>query len=398
MDFQHTEEQRLLADSVGRLLERSYGFEARKAIVSSSDGFSAAVWRDLASMGLLSVPFAAEDGGFGGGAIDLVAPMQALGAALLVEPFASTLAPAGRLVALLGTSAQRAALVPRIVDGSAKLAFAHLETLLGRSLDAVATTATPVAGGGWRLAGEKRMVLHAPMADALVVTARIADGPGHDDGVGAFVVDARRSGVSMKTFRTVDDLRAADVAFRDVALEGDARLGDGRDARAAIEEAVDFAAALGCAEAVGALDSANQATLEYLKTRRQFGVPIGSFQALQHRMVDMTIHAEQARSITLLACAKVDAAARGEIDAAERARIVSAAKVLVGTACRHVGQEAIQLHGGMGMTVEMKISHTFKRLTMLAQQFGDVDHHLERFATADAAAASAAALQAKSAL
>jgi alkylation response protein AidB-like acyl-CoA dehydrogenase len=202
----------------------------------------------------------------------------------------------------------------------------------------------------------------------------------------------------MKTFRTVDDLRAADVAFRDVALDGDARLGDGRDARAAIEEAVDFAAALGCAEAVGALDSANQATLEYLKTRRQFGVPIGSFQALQHRMVDMTIHAEQARSITLLACAKVDAAARGEIDAAERARIVSAAKVLVGTACRHVGQEAIQLHGGMGMTVEMKISHTFKRLTMLAQQFGDVDHHLERFAMADAAAASAAALQAKSAL
>ncbi|MCO5101985.1 MAG: acyl-CoA dehydrogenase [Burkholderiaceae bacterium] len=382
MDFQYTEEQRLLADSVGRLLGRTYDFDARRAIVSSREGFSPSVWRELAAIGLLSVPFAAEDGGFGGGALDLVAPMQAFGAALLVEPFASTLAPAGRSIATLGTPAQRAAFVPRIVDGSAKLAFAHVETQLRHSLDGIATTAAPIEGG-WRLSGEKRMVLHAPMADALVVTARIADGPGFADEIGAFVVDAHRSGVAMKTFRTVDDLRAADVAFRDVALDADARLGDGdSDARAAIEEAIDFAAALGCAEAVGAIDYANEATLGYLKTRRQFGVPIGAFQALQHRMVDMTIHAEQARSIMLLACAKVDAAARGEIDAAERRRIVSAAKVLVGTACRHVGQESIQLHGAMGMTVETKIAHAFKRLTMLAQQFGDVDHHLERFARA----------------
>jgi len=382
MDFQHTEEQRLLADAASRLLERSYDFEARKAIVSSSDGFGAALWHDLASMGLLSLPFAAEDGGFGGGAIDLYAPMQVFGAALLVEPFASTVAPAGRLVATLGTREQRAAVVPRIIDGSMKLAFAHVETQLRHSLDGIATTASPV-DGGWRLYGQKRMVLHAPMADALVVTARIADGPGAAQEIGVFVVDARRSGVAMKTFRTVDDLRAADVSFHDVALDSGARLGaHPDDAGPAIEEAVDFAAALGCAEAVGAIDSANRATLEYLKTRRQFGVAIGSFQALQHRMVDMTIHAEQARSMALLACAKVDAAARGEIGAAERARIVSAAKVLIGTACRHVGQEAIQLHGGMGMTIEMKISHTFKRLTMLAQQFGDVDHHLERFARA----------------
>ncbi|MCD6681333.1 MAG: acyl-CoA dehydrogenase [Burkholderiaceae bacterium] len=382
MDFQHTEEQRLLADAVSRLLERSYDFEARKTIVSSSDGFSPSLWRDLASMGLLSLPFAADDGGFGGGAVDLFAPMQAFGAALLVEPFASTLAPAGRLVATLGTREQRAAVVPRIVDGSMKLAFAHVETQLRHSLDGIATTASPV-DGGWRLSGQKRMVLHAPMADALVVTARVADGPGAAEEVGVFVVDSHRTGVAMKTFRTVDDLRAADVWFHDVVLDADARLaGPADDARPAIEEAVDFAAALGCAEAVGAIDSANRATLEYLKTRRQFGVAIGSFQALQHRMVDMTIHAEQARSMALLACAKVDAAARGEIDGAERARIVSAAKVLVGTACRHVGQEAIQLHGGMGMTIEMKISHTFKRLTMLVQQFGDVDHHLDRFARA----------------
>ncbi len=381
MDFQHTEEQRLLADSVRRLLERSYDFEARRKIVASAEGYSASVWRDLASMGLLSLPFAVADGGFGGGAIDLVAPMQAFGAALLVEPLSSTLAPAGRLVATLGTDAQRSALVPRIAEGSMKLGFAHVETKLRYALDPVATTAVRV-GEGWRLSGEKRMVLHAPMADALVVTARIADGLGEGGGLGVFVVDAGLDGVSMKTFRTVDDLRAADVTFHAVALAGDARLGAGVDARAAIEEAIDFAAALGCAQAVGAIDSANEATLAYLKSRRQFGAPIGSFQALQHRMVDMTIHAEQARSMALLACAKVDAAARGEIDAAERVRVVSAAKVLVGTACRHVGQEAIQLHGGMGMTVEMKVSHSFKRLTMLAQEFGDVDHHLDRFAGA----------------
>ncbi|MBW7923133.1 MAG: acyl-CoA dehydrogenase family protein [Burkholderiaceae bacterium] len=392
MDFQHTEEQRMLADSVRRLLERRFDFEQRREIVSSASGGSEELWCELAAIGLLSVPFDAGYGGFGGGAIDLVASMEVLGEALLVEPVASTLAPAGRLVATLGSDAQRAALVPGIVDGSTKLAFAHLEAGSRHRLDAPATTATR-DGGRWRLSGEKRMVLHAPRADRLVVTACTSDGQ-----VAVFVVDPSAAGVERRTFRTVDDLRGADVAFHDVVLDDAARLQGAEDARSAIDEAIDFAAALGCAEAVGAIDSANQATLEYLKTRRQFGVPIGSFQALQHRMVDMTIHAEQARSITLLACARVDAAARGEIDAAERARVVSAAKVLVGTACRHVGQEAIQLHGGMGMTVEMKISHTFKRLTMLAQQFGDVDHHLERFAAADAAAESTAALQVKSAL
>lgn len=381
MDFQYTEEQRLLADSVRRLLERSYGFEQRKAIVSSPSGYGEAIWRDLASIGLLSVPFPTEHGGFGGGAIDLVAPMAAFGEALLVEPLSSTLAPAGRLVATLGSDAQRAALLPRIVDGSMKLAFAHLEPSANLAPEAVETTAVR-DGACWRLSGEKSVVVHAPMADRLLVTARVNGASGERDSLGVFVVDARAPGVEQKTFRTVDDLRAADLSFREVALDADARLAGSGDARAAIDEAIDFAAALGCAEALGAIDFANRATLEYLKTRKQFGVPIGSFQALQHRVVDMTIHAEQARSITLLACAKVDAAARGEIGADERTRVVSAAKVLVGTACRHVGQEAIQLHGGMGMTVEMKISHTFKRLTMLAAQFGDVDHHLARFARA----------------
>lgn len=379
MDFQYTEEQQLLADSVRRLLGKHYDFESRKGVVASPAGHSAEVWAGLAGLGLLALPFAERDGGFGGGAVDLIATMEAIGEGLVVEPFLSTLAPAGRLVARCGSDAQRAAILPSVIDGSTKLAFAHGERGSRYALSQVEARATRTAGG-WLLAGEKAVVLHAPMADRLVVSARSSGGATDASGIGLFVVDADAPGLAMKTCRTVDGLRAADLVLNDVKLPTGALLGAAGAAFAAIEEAVDFATVLLCAEGVGAMRYANQATLEYLKTRKQFGVPIGSFQALQHRMVDMTISAEQARSITWLACAKVDAAARGELDARERRRIVSAAKVKVADAARHVGQESIQLHGGMGMTLEMKVSHAFKRLTMIAQQFGDADHHLERFA------------------
>jgi alkylation response protein AidB-like acyl-CoA dehydrogenase len=191
-----------------------------------------------------------------------------------------------------------------------------------------------------------------------------------------FLVDAKAPGVSMKACRTLDEVRAADIAFSNVRVAADDRLGDEGGALPVIEEVVDFATALVCAEAVGAIKFANDTTLEYLKTRRQFGVPIGSFQALQHRMVDMVMSYEQARSMASLVCARVDV----EKDAAERKRVVSAAKVRIADACRHVSQESVQLHGGMGMSEELKVSHTFRRLTMIAQQFGDADHHLERFA------------------
>jgi len=381
MDFQYTEEQQLLADSVRRLVEKRYDFESRKGIVASPSGHSAEAWSDLAGLGLLSLPFAEADGGFGGGAVDLIATMEAIGEGLVVEPFQSTLAPAGRLVASCGSDAQRAALLPAVIDGSLKLAFAHGERSARYTLSQVEARATKT-GDGWVLDGEKAVVLHAPMADRLVVSARSAGAAADASGIGLFVVDARAAGLEMKTFRTVDNLRAADLAMKGVKLPPAALLGEAGAALPAIEEAVDFATVLLCAEGVGAMRYANRATLEYLKTRKQFGVPIGSFQALQHRMVDMTISAEQARSITWLACAKVDASSRGEIGADERRRVVSAAKVKVADAARHVGQEAIQLHGGMGMTQEMKVAHTFKRLTMIAQQFGDAEHHLERFAAA----------------
>ena len=381
MDFQYTEEQQLLADSVRRLVEKRYDFESRKGIVASSSGHSAEAWREMAELGLLSLPFAEADGGFGGGAVDLIATMEAVGEGLVVEPFQSTLAPAGRLAAGCGSDAQRAALLPAVIDGSLKLAFAHGERSSRYTLSQVEARAKKT-GDGWVLDGEKAVVLHAPMAHRLVVSARSAGVAGDASGISLFVVDAKAAGLEMKTFRTVDNLRAADLVMTSVKLPSDALLGEAGAALPAIEEAVDFATVLLCAEAVGAMRYANQATLEYLKTRKQFGVPIGSFQALQHRMVDMTISAEQARSITWLACAKVDAWSRGEIDAAERRRVVSAAKVKVADGARHVGQEAIQLHGGMGMTQEMKVAHTFKRLTMIAQQFGDAEHHLERFAAA----------------
>jgi alkylation response protein AidB-like acyl-CoA dehydrogenase len=379
MDFQYTEEQQLLADSVRRLVEKRYDFESRKKIVASPAGHSAEAWAELAELGLLSLPFAQADGGFGGGAVDLIGTMEAIGEALVVEPFQSTLAPAGRLVARCGSDAQRAAMLPSVIAGTLKLAFAHGERNARYTLSQVETRAAR-AGDGWVLNGEKSVVLHAPMADRLVVSARSAGAAGDADGISLFVVDPKTAGLAMKTLRTVDNLRAADLTLKDVKLPADALLGQAGDALPAIDEAVDFATVLLCAESLGAMRYANQATLEYLKTRKQFGVPIGSFQALQHRMVDMTISAEQARSITYLACAKVDAAARGGIDSAERRRVVSAAKVKVADAARHVGQEAIQLHGGMGMTQEMKVAHTFKRLTMIAQQFGDAEHHLERFA------------------
>jgi len=334
--------------------------------VASREGFSARVWSTFAELGLLGIPFAPDEGGFGGGAMDLMPVMEAFGEALVVEPFLSTLM-AGRLVAR-GSPELRARVLPAAIEGRMKLSLAWIER--EASFDAVpaATTATREAGG-WRLAGEKVAVLHAATADALVVSAR------SDDGTGLFVVERGAGGLEIHEHATFDEMRAADVTLRGVRVPAEARIG-AADALPALEAEIDFATALVCAEAVGAMKSANDATLEYLKTRRQFGMPIGAFQALQHRMVDMVIEYEQARSMASLACAKVDS----EADARERGRIVSAAKIRVSDACRKVSQEAVQLHGGMGMTDELKVSHTFRRLTVIGAQLGDADHHLERFA------------------
>ena len=376
MDFEYSEEQQLLADSVRKYLANAYGFEARKKAIASSEGFSPEAWSTFAGMGLTAIPFSAEDGGFGGGAVDLMAAMEAFGDALVVEPLLDNIGLAGRLVANAGSAAQRAALLPGLIDGTRKLAFACLEPGHRYEVDPQSTTATPRDGGGWTLDGSKLVVIGAPLADTLIVSARSSKG------ACLFALERATKGVLVSAYRTVDGQRAGDVTFSGVQLGADALLGSDGGALPAIEEALDFATALACADAVGAMKSANDATLEYLKTRKQFGTAIGSFQALQHRMVDMFIASEFARSMAILAATRVDAAT-GSTDALaihERKVGVSQAMLRIADAARLISQESVQLHGGMGMTEELKVSHTFRRLTVLGQRFGDADHHLARLA------------------
>lgn len=374
MDFQLSEEQQLLADSVRRLFDNNYDFESRKKIVASAQGSSEDTWAKLAEFGLLGLPLSEDSGGFGGGANDLIPVMEAIGEALVLEPFAPTIAMA-RLVERAGSPAQRDALLGSVIEGSCRLALACTEP--GSRYDQTAIAASARRDGeGWVLDGSKINVIGAPQAHQLIVSARTSGKSGEADGVSLFLVPANAGGLTQKTYRTQDSLRAADITLTGVKLGADALIGTAGQGLAALDEALDFVSALLCAEAVGAMKFACDTTLEYLKTRKQFGVPIGAFQALQHRMVDMYICTEQSRSITYLACARVD----GGADAAERRRVVAAARVKIAEAARQVGQEAIQLHGGMGMTLEMKVSHTFKRLTMISQAFGDADYFIERFA------------------
>jgi len=374
MNFDYNEEQQLLADSVRRFLAKDYDFEKRRKIVASPEGWSAEVWATMVEMGLTGIPISTDYGGFGGGAVDLMGVMEAMGDALVVEPYLATVGLGAQFVARGGSKAQKKEVLPAVVAGRMKLALAHSEKGARYNLAQVRTSARP-SGGGWEISGEKCVVLGAPLADKLVVSAQTAKG------LSLFLVDSSASGLSVKPTFTLDEQRAGDVVLNSVAVGADALVGSEGEALPLVEEVVDFATALICAEAVGAMEFACDTTLEYLKTRKQFGVPIGTFQALQHRMVDMFIAYEQAKSMACLACSRADAA----VDAGERARAVSAAKIKIADNCRHISQESVQLHGGMGMTEELKVSHTFRRLTVIAQQFGDADHHLARFAALQAA-------------
>jgi len=373
--FDYDDEQRLLADSLQRLLAHDYGFDARNRIVASERGFSTTVWKAFADLGLLGLGLPPDYGGFGGGARECMSVMEAFGDVLVAEPYLATVMTA-QFVARGGTPAQRASILGDVAAGKRVLAFAQTEAGARYNLAEVSTRAR-AAGGGYVIDGEKSAVIHGPCADLLVVSARTAGHGADPSGISLFVVDPRAPGVTLRSARTLDGLRTAEVSLAAVSVGADALVGPEGAALPLIEEVVDYATALVCAEAVGAIAYANAATLDYLKTRQQFGVPIGTFQALQHRMVDMTISYEQVKSMAGLACATVDT----ERDAAKRKRMVSAAKIKVADAARHVSQESIQLHGGMGMSDELKVSHTFRRLTVIAQLFGDANHHLERFTT-----------------
>jgi pimeloyl-CoA dehydrogenase small subunit len=372
MDFDLSEEQRLLKESVDGLLGNSYDFDARKKYMAEKGGWSKAVWGKFAEQGLLGLPFAEDDGGFGAGAIETMIVMEALGKALLLEPYLATVVIGGGFLRYGGSAAQRAAYIPAIIDGSKTFAFAQLEKNSRYDLGDVSTSAKK-KGDGWVIDGEKFVVLNGESADVLVVTARTKGGQRDASGIGVFLVPGNAKGVAKKGYPTQDGLHAADITFTGVEVGADAVIGDSENGLALIERVVDDARIALCAEAVGVMDESLKSTVEYLKTRKQFGVPIGSFQTLQHRAADMFVALEQARSMAMFA-----AMASDFDDARERATAVAAAKVQIGKSGKFVGQQSIQLHGGIGMTMEAKIGHYFKRLTMIENTFGDTDYHLRR--------------------
>ncbi|MGY3546273.1 pimeloyl-CoA dehydrogenase small subunit [Bradyrhizobium sp. USDA 4472] len=374
MDFDLTEEQRLLKDSIDGLLTDCYDFESRKKYMKEKGGWSRAVWGKLAEQGLLGLPFSEADGGFGGGGVETMIVMEALGKALVLEPYLATVVIGGGFLRHAGTDAQKAAHVPGIVDGSKTLAFAQLEKNSRYDLFDVATTAKK-KGDGWVIDGEKFVVLNGENADTLVVTARTRGSRRDTSGIGVFLVPADAKGVTKKSYPTQDGLHAADITFTGVEVGADAAIGNPDDSLALIERVVDEARVALCAEAVGLMDESLKTTVEYIKTRKQFGVAIGSFQSLQHRASDMFVAAEQARSMSMFATMASDFE-----DAHERSNAIAAAKAQIGKSLKFVGQQSIQLHGGIGMTMEAKIGHYFKRLTMIENTFGDTDHHQRRVA------------------
>lgn len=371
MDFSFTEEQSMLRDTVASYLADNYDFDKRRAALAKEPGRRPDVWKAFAEeLGILGAPFSEELGGLGGGPIENMIVMEELGKALVVEPYLPTVVIGGGFLKHSG-HAGAADLIGGVIGGETIIAFAYAEPQ-GRYNLADLTTTAKKDGAGWTLNGHKAVVIGAPYATHFIVTARTAGGQRDAQGVSVFLVERRAAGVSTRDYPTVDGFRASEVYFENVSLGADALLGPADHGLPLVEKVVDEAIAATCAEACGVLRKLHEGTLEYTKQRKQFGVPISSFQVLQHRMVDMFINVEQSISMTYMANIKLS-------DDAERAKAVSAAKVQIGKACKFVGQNAIQLHGGMGMTDEMAIGHYFKRATMIENAFGSVDHHLARY-------------------
>jgi alkylation response protein AidB-like acyl-CoA dehydrogenase len=375
MDFSFTPEQTLLRDSVAGYLADRYTFEARRAAIASPEGRAPAVWKAFAEeLGILGASFSEDLGGLGGDATDVMVVMEEFGKALVVEPYLGTVVIAGGLITHAAPPGA-AELIAQIIAGEAIYAFAHAEPQ-GRYNLADLTTTARRAGAGWVLNGHKAVVVGAPWAGRLMVTARTGGAQREAGGVSVFLVDKAAKGVVARDYPTVDGSRASEIFFENVALPADALIGPEGAALPLVEQVVDEALAALCAEACGVLRRLHGGTLDYTRQRKQFGAPIASFQVIQHRLVDMFMAVEQAVSMTYMAHLKL---AEGP---PARAKAVSAAKVQIGRACRFVGQNAIQLHGGMGMTEEMAIGHYFKRATLIENQFGSVDHHLARYEAA----------------
>jgi len=371
MNFDFKEEQLQFADALRRWVGRDYDFEKRRAIVRSDSGIDDRAWATLAELGMTALPVAEEHGGFGGSAVDMFVVMQELGRGLVVEPYLATMLGAE----FLRLGGGHGELLAQVAGGELKLACALGERQSRHELNDIATRAES-HDAGWRLEGEKKAVLHGAAAGVLIVSARTGGGQRDAQGISLFALPADTPGITVTGYRTLDGMRAADVRLEGVVAPQASLIGKAGEGAAILEAAADYGAGLLCAEALGAMQALFDATLDYLKTRQQFGVPIGKFQGLQHRMADMYMHLEQARSMALLAAVRLAEGADGE-----RRRAVSAAKYRVGQAARFIGQQAIQLHGGMGVTDELPASHYFKRLSMIELTLGDSDHHLARFAS-----------------
>ncbi len=383
MDFDLDEEQRLLKESLDRLLSERYAFENRKAYQQSPEGWSREMWAHYAELGLLGLSFAERFGGSEKGAVETMIVMEGFGRALALEPYFATVILGAGFLRYGGSEEQCAALLPQIAAGKLTLAFAHTERDSRYDLAHISTRAVR-EGEGWVIDGEKGVVLHGDSADRFVVTARTGGGERDREGIGVFLVGAESPGVGRRGYPTQDGLKAAEVTFNRVRVGPEAVLGEPGEALSLVERVVDEAIAALAAEAVGAMAAMHELTLDYLKTRRQFGREIGSFQVLQHRAVDMLMALEQARSMAMYATMMA-----GEEDGAARSAAVSQAKVQIGRSGRFIAHQAIQLHGGIGMTMEYRVGHYFKRVTMIDSAFGDADHHLKRLARENATRAAA---------
>ena len=380
MDFNFTEEQGMLRDSLAKMIRDQYDFEARRKVVASAEGWRKDMWMQFAELGLMMAPFSEEDGGLGGGPIDAMVVMEEFGKGLVVEPYVPSVVCGGGFLKR-GTDAQKEEYLSGIMSGELVFAFAYAEPRGRYNLADLETTAKK-DGSGFVINGHKAVVIGAPWATHLIVTARTSGGRRDANGVTVFVVEKSAPGITTRDYPTVDGRRASEVYFENVSVGAEAVIGTVDNGLPLIELVSDEAIAAVCAEACGAMKVAQDMTVEYSRQRKQFGTPIGKFQVLQHRMVDMFMEAEQSVSMTYMATLKL-----GE-DEVTRKKAASAAKVRIGQSGRFVGQQAIQIHGGMGMTDELAIGHYFKRLTMIDSEFGNVDHHLKRYTDLSAATAA----------
>lgn len=370
MNFEHSEDRRMLADTLDRFVAEQYGFETRNAIAYGETGMAAALWEQFAELGAIGALFPEADGGFGGAGFDVAVVFESLGRGLVVEPFLGALM-VGRALVATGTDAQKER-IAGLIDGSSIAALAHDEPGSHYEAARVATRAERTADG-WSLSGAKAVVVHGEHAQLLLVSARTGGAVDSEDGISLFLVPADAAGVTRLGMGRMDGGRVAEVTLQNVQLPADALLGAEGRGFATLELAQAWGLLALCAEALGAMEVAKRDTLEYLQTRKQFGVVIGSFQALQHRMADLLLEIEQSRS------AVINAAAAMEGDRLTRERALSAAKFTIGRIGTLVSEESIQMHGGIGMTWELPLSHYAKRLVMIDHQLGDEDHHLARF-------------------